>query len=202
MGQGLKLTLAPPVWRLLSATIRLERLPDRYLAPGRPLILSCLHRDILPAIMHVKPARPALLVSLSPDGDILIRTLGRRHYRFVRGATGEEGNRAFMGLVRELDRGHSVGVAVDGPKGPFGAIQDGVLQLARLTGVAILPLVARAERARTLSTWDHTVVPYPFSRVEFDHGPLLTVSRRAGHDEIQQARERLAGFFGVEGAVS
>jgi lysophospholipid acyltransferase (LPLAT)-like uncharacterized protein len=202
MLQQLKLLLAPGAWRLLCAVTRLEKLPEAYLTQGGPLILSCLHRDILPAIMHVKPARPALLVSHSPDGDILIRTLGEKSYRFVRGATGDDGTRAFKGLVRQLEQGHSVGLAVDGPKGPFGSIQEGVLQLARLTGAPILPLVARPRRAWVLGTWDRTVVPVPFSRVEFRHGPLLTVPRDAGRAELQGMKDQLADFFGVREVAS
>lgn len=196
MLQGLKMTLAPPVWKFLCATTRLGLFPVPVQGNGPgPLILSCLHRDILPAIMHVKPLRPALLVSNSPDGEILIRTLGHRHYRFVRGGTGDDGQGAFRQLVRALESGHSVGLAVDGPKGPFGRINDGVLQLARLTGAPILPLVARPHRARVLGTWDRTVVPLPFSRVEMLHGPLLRLQRHATAEALEQARQELSGFF-------
>lgn len=201
MVQGLKLALAPLAWRFLSLTVQTESLPAHYLDSGQPLIYCCLHRDILPAIMHVKPARPALLVSPSPDGDILIRTLGKKNYRFVRGGTGENGNRAFMGLVRQVEEGHSVGLAVDGPKGPYGTIQDGVLQLARLTGASIVPLVACPGRARVLSTWDRTVIPYPFTEVGFNHGDYLTISRQAGGQDVGQAKKSLLEFFGVEGTA-
>lgn len=197
MIQGLKLALAPLAWRVLKACLRLEAFPAALTAEGRPLILCCLHRDILPTIMHVQPVRPALLVSNSPDGDILVRTLGQRDYCFVRGATGEGGTRAFMGLARRLREGRSVGVAIDGPKGPFGAIHDGVLQLARLTGAPILPLVAHPGRFHSLGTWDRTVVPGLFTWVRFEHGPLLMLSRNCGQDDLEVARRQLAGFFGV-----
>ena len=202
MLQGLKLTLAPLAWQFMKASIRMDELPSQYLTQVEPLIFSCLHRDILPAIMHVRPARPALLVSQSPDGDILVRTLGQANYLFVRGATGENGSRAFVELARQLEAGNSIGVAVDGPKGPFGSIQEGVLQLARLTGAPILPLVAKVNRAKVLATWDRTVVPYPFSRVRFEHGPMLRVDRAAGHTEIQHCKGRLRDFFQIRGEAS
>ncbi len=200
---GLKMLLAPPVWKFMSAATRLDPFViDDPTRPAGPYILSCLHRDILPAIMHVKPLRPALLVSTSPDGDILIHTLGRRHFRFVRGGTGDGGRAAFRDLVRQLDSGHSVGLAVDGPKGPYGHINDGVLQLARLTGAPILPLVARAGRSRVLGTWDRTVVPCPFSRVRMEQGPALTIPRQATTGDLDAARRQLAGFFLQGGPLS
>jgi lysophospholipid acyltransferase (LPLAT)-like uncharacterized protein len=195
--QGLKMTLAPGVWRLLTATVRLAEFdPPPELEPG-PFIFACLHRDILPAIMHVKPQRPVLLVSNSPDGDILIRTLGEQDYRFVRGATGLDGRRALVDLRRCLQEGQSVGIAVDGPEGPYGSIREGVLHLARLTGVPVLPLVADAPGALVLDTWDRTVVPAPFRRVQMSLGPVLRIHADAGQAELEIGRETLAEFFGV-----
>lgn len=195
--QGLKLLLAPPVWRILKRTVKV---PVFTRGPGLesgPIIFACLHRDILPAIMHVRSASPALLVSNSPDGDILVKTLGTKDYRFVRGATGLDGGRALVHLRRELSAGHCVGVAVDGPEGPFGAIREGVLHLARMTGTPILPLVARADRPLVLGTWDRTVVPIPFRRVEMEAGPILRIGSEAGESEIGTLMEVLADFFGV-----
>ena len=197
--QGMKLVLAPLAWRFLKTTLRLaEFRPGPDMGDG-PFIFACLHRDILPAIMHVRSARPALLVSNSPDGDILIKTLGHRDYRFVRGATGSEGQRALVLLKRELEAGHCVGLAVDGPEGPFGAIREGVLHLARMTGVPVVPLVARTLRPLVLDTWDRTVVPIPFRRVTLERGPVLHIPGAADEEDLKSFRLTLAAFFGVEG---
>lgn len=196
--QRLKLTLAPCAWRFLRKTVRLrEAAADPAWGPG-PVIFACLHRDILPAIMFVRPARPALLVSNSPDGEILVRTLGEEDYRYVRGATGLEGGRALVLLRRELEAGHSVGLAVDGPEGPFGSIREGVLHLARMTGAPVVPLVARADRPVVLDTWDRTVVPVPWRRVEMQEGPILRIPSTATDQDMVQAHRSLAEFFGVQ----
>ena len=197
--QALKLALAPVAWRALRGSVRLVEFEPRPQDRKHPLIFACLHRDILMAIMHVRPMRPSLLVSQSPDGDILIRTLGTRDYGYARGATGEDGKRAFMSLRRELENGHSIGLAVDGPKGPYGVINEGVLQLSRLSGVPIVPLLAEAPRSRILGTWDRTVVPHPFSRVVMHRGDDLTVDRDGGEAELGAARRQLQEFFGVGG---
>lgn len=198
MVQGLKMALAPVTWRFIEKTVRVKPLTRCLLDSPQPVILSCLHRDILPAIIHVKPAKPALLVSTSPDGDILVRTLGTRHYRFVRGGTGDDGKRAFMDLVRHLEAGHNVGLAVDGPKGPYGVIADGVMQLARLTGAPVIPLIAEANKAKVLNTWDRTIVPWPGSQVSFRHGEPLFVERHATAADLAHAKGILARFFDVE----
>jgi lysophospholipid acyltransferase (LPLAT)-like uncharacterized protein len=196
--QGLKLALAPPAWALLCRGARLKVWSaDRVARPG-PFIFACLHRDILPAIIFVKPARPALLVSHSPDGDILLKTLGRGGYRFVRGATGEGGGRALVGMRRELESGHSVGVAVDGPKGPFGSIHEGILHLARITGAPVIPLKAHCRRALVLDTWDRTVVPLLWGSNHIEVGDPID----HGGTEKDQARmlSALTTFFDTGGS--
>ena len=191
-GQALKLALAPLGWALLRRTVRVEG-P----APSGPCIYACLHRDILPAILYVRPTRPVLMVSSSPDGDILVRTLGERDFGFVRGSGEEHGGRAFLALCRLVEEGRSAGLAVDGPKGPFGQVRDGVILLARRTGVPIVPLRARVRGAIGLDTWDRTVVPLPLARVRMLAGAPLSVPRDADESETARIRSALAAGFGL-----
>jgi len=200
--QSLKLALTPVAWRVLRDSLRFSEFQPGPGDLGHPLIFACLHRDILLAIMHVRSMGPSLLVSQSPDGDILIRTLGRQHYGFVRGATGEDGKRAFVSLRQELEAGRSIGLAVDGPKGPYGVINEGVLQLSRLSGATIIPLRGEAPRRKVLDTWDHTVVPHLFSRFRVHRGADLKVPRDAGEAELAAARQQLASFFAEGGGGS
>lgn len=194
-GQALKLACAPPLWHLLRRSVRLAPPPP---PPGAgPRIFACLHRDILPAILYVRPCRPVLMVSSSPDGDILVRTLGEDDFGFVRGSGEEHGSRAFLSLCRLVEEGRCAGLAVDGPKGPYGIVRDGVLHLARRTGAAIVPLRAEAPRALVLATWDRTVVPLPGGRVTVTAGEPLAVARDANGAALAQVRARLEAFFGV-----
>ncbi|MCK9995404.1 MAG: DUF374 domain-containing protein [Candidatus Krumholzibacteria bacterium] len=195
--QRWKLALAPVVWHFLKSTVSVGEFVPRGNLGNGPVIFACLHRDILPAIMYVRGVRPALLVSDSPDGDILVKTLGRRDYRIVRGATGGDGRRALVLLRRELEAGHSVGLAVDGPEGPFGSIREGVLHLARMTGAPVAPLVARASHPLVLNTWDRTVVPIPFRKVEVDIGPVIWISQDSRDVDMKKHLAGLAEFFDV-----
>ncbi len=197
--QGLKLRLAPALWRLLAATVRLE--PRDVVAAGAgrgPVIYACLHRDILPCLMFVRAARPHLLVSGSEDGDILVRALGGEGggFAFVRGATGEGGGRALVELRRLLATGAAVGVAVDGPKGPFGEIRDGVAHLSHLTGAPVVPLKAVPGPALRLRTWDRTVVPLPFSRVRLAVGAPVVAHEGPAEAGAAALRAALSAFFG------
>ncbi len=191
----LKLFLAPLAWRLLYPTLSVPELsPDIPLAEG-PVIFACLHRDIVGAILYVAPAHPSLLVSNSDDGLILVHTLGGKNHNFIRGATGENGGRALVHLRRALQDGHSIGLAVDGPKGPFGEIHPGVFQLAKLTGAPIVPLRPVITPSLVLGTWDRTELPYFFSRIQVLAGPSMKVNANAEDEEIGLLHQKLDVFF-------
>lgn len=198
--QALKLRAAPWLWRLLRRTVRLA--PPDVLAAGAggPVIYACLHRDILPCLLFVEPAAPHLLVSGSDDGAILVRALAGTRFRFVRGATGERGGRALVELRRALEGGGCVGIAVDGPKGPYGEIRDGVAHLSRLTGRPVVPLAAVPRRAWRLRTWDRTVVPLPWSRVGMRVGTPLAAGEGPPEAEAARLRAALGAFFGTPAA--
>lgn len=194
-----KLLLAPIAWRLYCPAWRVNT-TEQTPGPVRdPLIFACLHRDILPAVRYCLPARPTLLVSKSSDGQILQRTLACAGFGFARGSTGHDGREGFAALLRTLRRGHHVGLAVDGPRGPFGHVHDGALQLARRSGAAIQPLLLDPRRCLQMRTWDRTRVPLPGARVKVVPGHSLTVPRDADEAQLRALRVELARRLGVIG---
>ncbi len=193
--QGLKLLLAPVMWRFFERTVKIETYTPTVDNIDQPIIFVSLHRDLIPAIMYLKPTKLAIVVSNSPDGDILVHTLGTENYNFIRGASGKDGGRAFVGMRRMLESDVSVGIAVDGPEGPFGNIHDGAFRLARLTGYPILPVKADPGRALRLGSWDRTVVPFPFTDVKMVCGNSFTIG--SATEDFREYHQLLENFFQV-----
>lgn len=195
LAQKLKLMLAPPALKILQSTLKISPLSKKLILNQGPIIFAGLHQDIIGSILYLRPAHPFLLVSESDDGLILVRALGDSDYGFIRGATGENGGRALVSLRRILEAGHHIGLAVDGPKGPYGAIHSGVFQLAKMTGATIVPLKPTVKPSVVLNTWDRTVVPLLFSKITMQIGPVMNLSEDANADEIQKVRDNLNQFF-------
>lgn len=193
--QKLKLKLAPFFWNILYSSVRIQPLDEKITNNNRPLIFACLHRDMIASIMYVRETKPWLLVSGSDDGQILVSALGGDDFGFIKGATGENGGRALVKLRRTLEAGHNIGLAVDGPKGPFGVIHHGVFQLAKMTGAAIVPLLPEVKPALKFNTWDRTVVPWFFSRINVLVGPLMTIPADADQEYLANQQDQLNNFF-------
>jgi len=191
--QAAKSALARPAWRLLAATLRRE--PAAGTARRGAVIFASLHRDLIPALLHVRLAGATLLVSQSRDGEILLRTLRPEGFGFVRGSTGKDGADALRSLREVLRRGGAVGLAVDGPRGPYGTVHEGAVLLARLSGAPVVPLRARPGRHLSLRTWDRTIVPLPWSTVRIEEGADVVVGRDADAAACEDAARRLGAWL-------
>jgi hypothetical protein len=126
------------------------------------------------------PATPACaLISHHADGALIAETVGRLGIEAVRGSTARGGREAFWALRRRLRQGATIAVAVDGPRGPRERAQAGIVELARSTGEAILPLTFAARPTITFRSWDGFVLPLPFARGVLAWGPPIRVPRAA-----------------------
>ena len=78
---------------------------------------------------------------------------------------------ALIKLAREVRRGASLCLAVDGPQGPAFAARSGASMVSRLTGVPVVPLGARCSPTlRIPGWWDQFLVPPPGAAVVIEAG--------------------------------
>jgi lysophospholipid acyltransferase (LPLAT)-like uncharacterized protein len=131
------------------------------------------------------------LVSPSMDGEIIARILRMFRLNIIRGSSYKEGRKAFRELIKVVKEGNSAAIIVDGSRGPAFKVQGGVIHLAMLGGVPILPLTYSAEKAIVLKSWDRFIIPKPFSRVVVIYGEPLYVSRDLSDEQMEEKRIEL-----------
>jgi lysophospholipid acyltransferase (LPLAT)-like uncharacterized protein len=81
-----------------------------------------------------------VLISQHQDGEIIARIISRFGHRAVRGSSTRGGALALRELIRLGRSGADLVVTPDGPKGPRQVAKLGVVQLAKATGLPIVPL--------------------------------------------------------------
>lgn len=169
-----------PLVRLLSLTWRYEVTGTEHLraveAAGHRYILALWHGRILPGLWFWRRRGIVVITSRNFDGEWIARVLGRFGFRTARGSTSRGGARALRQLVREIAQ-HPAAFTVDGPRGPAGIVQPGVVWLAGASGVPVLPYHTEASRHWTVRSWDRTQIPKPFARVAFVIGAPVSVPR-------------------------
>lgn len=137
--------------------------------------------------------RLAALVSASRDGGLLARVLELFDVVGIRGSSSRRGAPAVRELVSAAAEGCDLAVTPDGPRGPRYEPHPGVVSLAQLTGLPIVPVSFRLGWKWTLRSWDRFQVPLPFSRCEVIFGEPLWVPRSLDETGREEARIALKG---------
>ena len=133
----------------------------------------------------------AAMVSASRDGGLLAAILERFNVQPVRGSTSRRGPQALLELTSCAERGYDLAITPDGPRGPVYVVQEGVMSLAQLTGLPILPFCLNYQWKIQFKSWDRFQVPLPFSRCELRAVRPIQVPREASDAEREELRRKL-----------
>ena len=140
----------------------------------------------------------SMLTSASKDGTMLTTVARDYGMRTVRGSSRRRGAAGFLDMVRELRNGYSMCITPDGPKGPRYHCHPGVIKLASMSGVPIIPLQIHYTRAWRARSWDGFFVPLPFSRVEFTTPGPIQVPPELDEEQLATWCKRLEDLLGTE----
>jgi len=189
----------PRVILLLGRSIRWTRLNEECVREkgmrGENCIFCFWHNRFLlmPFIYQGVRGRKNICVmaSLSRDGEYIVRVLRGFRFEVARGSSSRGGEGAVLEMASMLAEGLDAAVTPDGPKGPLYRVQPGVILLASLTGVPIVPATYAVSRAKRLRSWDRFIVPLPFSRGILLYGDPIIVPKDAVESLREEARARL-----------
>jgi len=131
------------------------------------------------------------LISASRDGGLLASVVERFGIQPIRGSSSRRGPQALLEATTWMERGYSIVITPDGPRGPVYQVQEGIIHLAQLTGRPIIPTSNFTRWKARLGSWDRFQIPLPFARCESYHGEPIWVARDTGESEREQLRARL-----------
>lgn len=161
--------------RTLAWTAEGEQYYDEVRTSGRQPIMAFWHGRILPATWFFRHRGIVVITSQNFDGEWIARVIARYGFGTARGSTSRGGARALVQLRRDLTAGRPVAFTLDGPRGPARVAQAGAVWLAGATRQPILPFHIETARHWSLSSWDRTQIPRPFSRAAIAIGPPIEV---------------------------
>lgn len=133
-----------------------------------------------------------VIISLSKDGEIQNHIFKRLGFQTIRGSTGRGGERALVESIRILKQGGTMAITPDGPRGPSGVVQGGVMTMAKKSGCALVPVgISARPRILLKKAWDRHMIPLPFGQSLMVFGDPYFVPKDATEDEVEAIRIRL-----------
>ena len=168
--------------------------PWRKLHQQGETVLLCLWHQHLFGVSWFDAFRsmhPAVMISLSADGELIARAGHYGGWKTVRGSSSKGGGEALKKMIRHL-RKHRLGMHIlDGPRGPLGVVKPGVIQIARMTSARLVPFEVQADHAWTFNSWDRFFLPKPFSRVTVQFKDPLPPLEVNNPEAFEIARQNL-----------
>jgi lysophospholipid acyltransferase (LPLAT)-like uncharacterized protein len=132
--------------RVLHATLRVRHVNAEHLDGQPRYILAFWHRHILLSL-HSRWRRPTTaIISRSKDGEIVSRVLHLYGAETARGSSTRGGDVALREILRDVRAGKNIAFTPDGPKGPPLVVKDGVIYVAKVSGLPIVPFAFAAKK--------------------------------------------------------
>ncbi|MBF0269750.1 MAG: lysophospholipid acyltransferase family protein [Alphaproteobacteria bacterium] len=195
--------LAANYIRLIHATQKVTteniHIPEAFWSQGKPFIMAFWHGRIL-MMPYIWPKKHSfhMLASQHRDGLLISRTVAHLGIDSINGSTTRGAGPAVRAIIKKIKEGGCVGITPDGPKGPRMRCSDGVINIARLSGVPILPVTYSAAPSRFMNTWDRFLLPRPFGKgIVFVWGEPVEVPRDADKDQIAALNQLLEDRLNV-----
>ncbi len=178
--------------RILGWTIRVEvinsEMPRSLWEKGIPFIIAFWHGRLLMMPHSYKGRKLSFLVSPHRDGQIIGRAVMPFGFNPILGSSTRKGFSGFKNMIKALQNGSDIMIIPDGPRGPCHKAQIGVIELSRLTGKPIVPVTFSASKKTVFNTWDHFLLPHPFSRGVFIWGEPIQVDPHGDRTHSEEKR--------------
>lgn len=131
---------------------------------------NLLMRNLIRRGLHA-----GFLISASVDGDVPARIAASWGAEVIRGSANTTGALALRDMHRFFQKGISVVSVGDGPTGPKSVLKSGVVLMARIANVPLVPMACAADKAWFLNRWDDFMIPKPFSRIVLAIGTPMSI---------------------------
>jgi lysophospholipid acyltransferase (LPLAT)-like uncharacterized protein len=182
--------------RFVHATSRWQfindQVPKKLWDDDQPFIAAFWHNRLMMVSYSWRKGVPInMLISQHRDGELIANTIAHLGFKSVRGSTSRDGAQALRTMLKALRRGECIGITPDGPRGPRMRASDGIISVARLAGVPILPITVATSRRRVLSSWDRFLIALPFGHGVYIWGEPIDVPREASDSELGEIRQSI-----------
>lgn len=163
-------------------------------------IYASWHQRFFPGIRLLGSRKPAIIISRSKDGDLISNIIKHMGWRPVRGSSSRGGMQAIREIKKLTAAGCPIGHIVDGPRGPAERVKPGIITIARLSGMPIIPTIISPEKRWIFKSWDRFMLPKPFSKIIVKFEKPIFIPRKMDKENAETCRksleERLAKGYG------
>ncbi len=155
-------------------------------AAGKRFVAAFWHGRMLMAAYYFRNRGIVVMISQNRDGEYIARVIRRLGYGVARGSSTRGSRGAIVEILHALKAKRDVALTLDGPRGPRYIAKPGAAYVALKSGNPVMPFNISVEKKWIIGSWDHFLVPRPFSRVLLSISTPIYIDSKASEEEIQR----------------
>jgi len=182
--------LASMLFRFVGIGLKIK--PINY--PEVPQFIVALWHAHQCVLYNIRPHHLLnVLVSQSNDGQIVATATEAMKIKTIRGSHGRKGTEATFKLIEKLEQGENIAITVDGPKGPNRVVKKGIINIAKISQVPIVPVVWHSTSKMFLKfkSWDSFRFPFGWPFTVALYGEPIYVPQDCDDEKIEIYRKKL-----------
>ena len=167
-------------------------IPKRFWDKDKKFLLCFWHGRLLMMPYCWDMTKPIhMMISMHRDGRFLSDTVSHLGIKTIIGSSSKGGATALRAMVKTVKAGDYVGLTPDGPRGPRMRAQEGIITIARLANVPIIPIGYASTNSKVLGSWDRFIAALPFGRGVFVWGEPIEVPNTNDKLVLEKTRQEV-----------
>lgn len=157
---------------------------------AKPCIFALWHSHQCVLYGNTDRSHLHVLISPSNDGEIISHAVHGIGINTVRGSKGRKGVSGTIQLLEKIEAGDSIAITVDGPRGPKQVVKNGIINIAKISQVPIIPVLWHSEYPNFLKfkTWDEFRYPFSYCKTVALYGDPIYVPSDLDKEGIEEYR--------------
>ncbi len=159
----------------------------------KPVIFALWHAHQCALYANEDRGSLNVMISKSNDGDIIAAATEHMGIKVVRGSYKRAGASASLAMIEKLEQGESAAITIDGPRGPKGIVKDGVINIAKLTQIPVVPMTwySPSKWLLKFNTWDEFRFPFLGVKTIAVYGEPIYIPADCSKEDAEMYRQKV-----------
>ena len=170
----------------ITSNIKYENIdsPTKYWQNKKPFILAFWHGQLM-TFSYTWKINKKLNILASSHSDGRFGASIARYFKLNNIPISSDGNNlSLRPIFKILNSNNYIAITPDGPRGPKEKVSEGIIKIAKISKVPIIPVGFGSSKNFCLKSWDSFLITLPFSKCRIVWGDSITIPENLEDQEI------------------
>ena len=170
----------------ITSNIKYENIdsPKKYWQDKKPFILAFWHGQLM-TFSYTWRINKKLNILASSHSDGRFGASIARYFKLNNIPISSDGNNlSLRPIFKILNSNNYIAITPDGPRGPKEKVSEGIIKIAKISKVPIIPVGFGSSKNFCLKSWDSFLITLPFSKCRIVWGDSITIPENLEDQEI------------------